>query len=315
MRSSRLEAFIVGMARSGTTWLSKCLHQHPEIAVFGETAFWGRNYLVPENGSRYSKRETARVVESLNGIDVTQLAGGRTIQALISTVIENTREPFTPPQLFERLCQVVGENEGKNIVVEKTPHHVNWVERIASHFPDAKFIVTVRAPYSFMLSYKHQGDRKGPDARRHFEAIYHPVGCAFVYRGYLKAIQRVVDSYEDRSLLIRYADLETRPEAVLENVQKFLGVEHCMALAQPPTNSSFPEAQRPQLSPVDVFWMNMIAGREVTRFGWQVSPSSVRPWAVLKSVASIPTWAFYVLETLGESNADTVNYLKQWLFG
>ena len=35
--------FIVGMSRSGTTWLTRSLNKHSKITAFGETCFFGRN--------------------------------------------------------------------------------------------------------------------------------------------------------------------------------------------------------------------------------------------------------------------------------
>ena len=37
--SLQVPRFIVGMGRAGTTWLSKCLNEHPDVAVFGEPFF------------------------------------------------------------------------------------------------------------------------------------------------------------------------------------------------------------------------------------------------------------------------------------
>ena len=37
--------FIVGMSRSGTSWLAKSLNNHPQISAFGETSFFGRDNL------------------------------------------------------------------------------------------------------------------------------------------------------------------------------------------------------------------------------------------------------------------------------
>jgi len=53
--------FLLGMARSGTTWLGRTLAEHPEVAVFGESSFFGRLYVPPGPDGMYGDRELARV--------------------------------------------------------------------------------------------------------------------------------------------------------------------------------------------------------------------------------------------------------------
>ena len=63
--SSPLLAFIVGHSRGATTWMSKCLGKHPDVALFGKVSYLGRKFVSPvttENilGNRLRKFGTAQ---------------------------------------------------------------------------------------------------------------------------------------------------------------------------------------------------------------------------------------------------------------
>ena len=57
-----MKAFICGMSRGGTTWLGHCLNQHPEVAVFGESLYWGRNYIEPAHNGKYTIEQINQVL-------------------------------------------------------------------------------------------------------------------------------------------------------------------------------------------------------------------------------------------------------------
>ena len=63
--SGQVPRFIVGMGRAGTTWLSKCLNEHPDVAVFGETLFWGRGFMQPQHGRYYTSKEVMVLQERI----------------------------------------------------------------------------------------------------------------------------------------------------------------------------------------------------------------------------------------------------------
>lgn len=166
--------FICGMSRGGTTWLGHCLNEHPAVAVWGESLFWGRNYIQPANGESYTHLEVKRVLSLLsNGSEAffgkhsgnlkyIDKDSWRGIKSL------NLECPCQPSELFAAVCCWIANKEDAEYVIEKTPHHVDWISRIKDACPNAKFVVMVRGAYGFMLSYKHQGDRKSPSVKRRF---------------------------------------------------------------------------------------------------------------------------------------------------
>lgn len=313
------DVFTVGMSRSGTTWLARALNRHPEIAVFGESAFWGRKH-VPPAEEAYAAEECREVERAHDGRmsvnDVAPELGGPSavVRSATGEAAEEA-EPVGPGELYRRVCARVGRAEGARIVVEKTPHHVLWVDRIEKHVPGARFLVCVRDPRGFLRSYKHQGERKPPPVRETFEDLYHPVVTALVARQYLRAIRSVLDTRPDRTRMVRLEEIEDDPDGVLRDVQRFLGVEVRAGLDRGTENTSFPGAEeRPELDPAELFWLDVVAGRASEALGYpRRSPRPVRlRWIV--PLLTLPVALLRVLSVVrGATVSDLGAYLRGWI--
>ncbi len=314
----RLLGFIVGMSRSGTHWLAECLNTHADVVVIGETAFWGRKYVQPSDNGTYSHTHLDEVQRRHRG-------GCKTTQAslklsgkngIISNVVDEFKKEGVFPEprhVFNRICDRIAQVEKKPFVIEKTPHHINWVERIDLAYPCAKFIIMMREPYSFMQSYKHQGDRKHDDAREAYRRVYHPIGCSLVYRGYVRSIRHAIAKLGDRALLVDYHDVKNQPQRVLERVQEFLGIPNKPILL-PAVNSSFPSGVRTSLRADDIFWMNFVAGREIRQMGFELKRNHGNIYEVAMSFAQVPGWIVNVLLLMQKQVAGGLfSYLLRWL--
>lgn len=324
-------AFIVGMSRSGTKWLSMCLNQHPKVAVFGETGFWGKNYIQTEDGY-WTPDQCRSVLNRMPGIrkkrrdEVGRLhvegqatPVGASVGGLHGLFISLAEEilagdkKISPRELFNRMCAVVSDESGKEHVIEKTPHHVNSIDRICSAYPRAKFVVMYREPYGFMRSYKHQGDRKAPEVSASYRKMYHPIGCALVYRGYAQTILRGKSEYLDKALFLPLASVKNDAEDTLCRVCDFLGVDYSDDCLLPPLNSSFPE-QKEELEKVDVLWMNWLAGREMRKLGYTKKKSGASVSSLMKTLSEVPRWSLNVWKHLKTyQNASAARYIMNWL--
>jgi hypothetical protein len=326
-----VRGFIVGMSRAGTTWLAKCLNEHPHAVVFGETAFWGRGYVAPGADGLYGAEHLRAVRAWLDRADwLRPMVGAapgcyRTVRMedgprLLDRALGQALAPLTPAQLFTRIASAIGDAEGKPFAIEKTPHHVNWIGRIFAAMPKSRFVVMLRDPFEFMLSYKHQGDRLPESTRREFESRYHPFGCAVVCRGYLRAAERAAQRFPDRVLIVRFDELTRSPATQLDRVQRFLGLEPVdLAGRVPPDNTSFPAeaagdgAARPALRGEDVFWMSTIAGRDIHAFGAAPPRVSREPLRVIGSMLTLPAWALRNLRSMrGVTSGSIWSYLGRW---
>jgi len=319
--------FIVGMSRAGTTWLCKALNEHPQVAAFGESMFFGRNWVEPTGEGRYGPEEIARVRAALlshgtflisvigAGAGCLRRTGETDAKPILDAAIGRTDLRPTPGELFLALARGVAEHEGKTVWVEKTPHHLNWMDRILREVADARFVVMRREPYGFMLSYKHQGDRQIDPIRRAFERRYHPFGCAMVWRGFLRAAREAAERHGDRVLSVEFNDLRSDPGSTLDRVQAFFGLRRVdLANAVPPDNTSFPAGSRPALRGEDYFWLHLVAGSAMRDAGYARKKGPSEPLRVVWSFLRLPIWAAVnLIELRGRTSGSLVRYLARWV--
>ncbi|WP_428390111.1 sulfotransferase [Mucisphaera sp.] len=326
--ASRQPAFIVGTSRGGTTWLSRVLNTHPDICSFGESMYWGRSYLEPASPQGYNREQVEHLASartngrwgphghkpgSLSGLNEDGF-GGPLIDA-VRTAMLDAPTPITPHDLFQIIADAACQSEGKSLAVEKTPHHINWHERITAGYPAAKFIVMLRTPYEFMRSYKHQGGQISDKAREDFKKGYHPIACALVWRGFIRSAASLKANPNARSLEVWTHELKTSETAILNQIQQLLGVTPTdLTNNVPPDNSSFEGNPAPELDPADIFWMNRLAGREIRKHGLDLRRTPFAPLAITASILRIPFWAFRTLRQLRtRTSGSLLAYLYRWI--
>lgn len=324
---SCLAGFITGMSRAGTQWMCKCLNEHSQAAAFGESMFFGRRYVPPAPDGLYHAAQYCELRRHLlaDGSCIHSTAGGgpgslkrltlRDIGPLVERLFPDDAPPMTPGACFRRLARAIAEAEGKPLAIEKTPHHLNWIDRILAHLPEARFVVMVREPYSFMLSYKHQGDRKAERVRIAFARRYHPLAAALIWRASIRTAADVATRHPDRSLVTPFDLLRVDAAGTLERVQRFLGLPvEPIAERVPPDNTSFPGGVRPHLQPEDLFWMRLIAGRAMRTHGFTPRPTPFAPLRIAWSMLRLPWWAVRnYLDLRSRVGGSTLGYLWRWL--
>lgn len=314
----RVIAFVVGTSRGGTTWLSKVLNCHPQIVCFGESGFFGRHWFIPDADGRLTPAQVGEMLEGAVGGkwgphtgEVGRLKCANTPQlrdALRSGLAPMVEHGGSVAEVFAAYAGAFGSTEGKPLVVEKTPHHVNHVDRILAAVPDAKFIVTLRDPYAFMRSYKFQGQQYDAARRAQSEKLYHPITCALIWRRYFRSVEALDHQHAERVFRFDIGSIAEHEDTTLAELQKFLGVDTAsLAGLVERDNSSFPGQQREELSPADVWWMNRIAGREIQQGGYQKrsAPITAAPGPLVR----LPVWALRNANHIRKTMRNPVRYI------
>ena len=324
--SPTVHRFIVGMPRAATTWLCKCLNEHPDAVAFGESMFWGRKHLPPRSDGTYDAPQVEAIRRTYRdpGWLADLLGDGpgliRHLDAtgwppLLDEAFAALPANPSPAATWTALCMAIGSGGDGRLLVEKTPHHVNWIDRILTHLPGARFVVMVREPWDFMLSYKHIGDRKDDAVRRRFRRRYHPLGCAVVWRGCMAATLAARRDHPGSVLVVPFEDVRDRSGQVLKQVQSFYDLSVMdLAGAVPQDNTSFPGSERPGLRGDDVFWMNQVAGGIRRDAGFPGHPTPREPLRVLWSLLRLPWWAmrnFLGMRSIISGSATA--YLWRWI--
>lgn len=318
--------FIVGMSRAGTTWVGKCLNEHPDAIVFGESLFWGRAYLEPKQADgSYTDSQLELVLRNLEENSCAAFLGcqpgnlkkispEKINEICIELQQELSPQP-TPSEVFLKFSHKLLSVENKTIAIEKTPHHIHWLARILNDLPNARFIVMVRDPYGFMLSYKHQGDRQSLTLQKKFKKLYHPIVCAYLWRGYFRSSLEAVNIYPMQTLLVFTHDMKQQPAKTLLKIQEFLLLKPVsgLELKVPPDNSSFLNGCRPSLTSVDLFWINRIASKEIKEFNFVSQNGRTKPLEILQSILSLPAWGIWAsLHLYRSTQGSFINYLLHW---
>jgi len=318
--------FIVGMARSGTTWLGRVLSEHPELAVFGETSFWGNLYVLPGADGLYGARELRKVLEiqrtrdwrstTRDERDILMGASAGDYRTLIEHAIARVEPPVSPADVFRAIADAIAVSEGKHHVLEKTPHHVHWLPRIAAAFPDSKFVLTVRDPYEFVLSLRHLGNRLDGRIERILDRPWrHPLLAALAWRGYMNSIERARLRHGDRLLVIRTSELRERPALVVNRIQTFLDVPvRDLPIELPHANSSFAGRPRPEPGGDDIFWTNLVARSAMRMNGYSPRRIPFEPARLFASVLLLPlSVSISAVRLPRKAKISFREYLSVWL--
>ena len=114
--------FVLGAPRSGTTWVLKVLEEHPDVV--------------------------AATVDNLDA----KINDNITLE----TNIFNSTRPFTNAHIKWKFYQLSLRNPGK-VIVEKTPIHLLFADRIREVFPEAVFVLILRDGRDVANSLLHVG--------------------------------------------------------------------------------------------------------------------------------------------------------------
>ena len=326
-----LPRFIVGLPRSGSTWLSRSLNKHQGLFVFGETMYWGKRYISPNDLEEYHKDSLDKVVKNLVSIDFETTVGVKgtegskfvnlkDIPNIVNSTIQETDLPINPGDFFSLFCSAMARAERKTGWIEKTPHHIHYIDRIMHFLPKSRFVILLRDPYSFLLSYKHQkGHKNTEESRKRFADRYHPLGCAFVWRKTVEEAQESIQKYPTSCMLLDHSELLLEPNEVLQEILDFFQAEReNIKGIDGSVFSSFDKEQKPKMSASDIFWMNLIAGPEIKRCGYSMRKKSWNIGNIIDIISSfvdIPFWIIRIIkDTRKVSGKSTFDYLASFIF-
>jgi hypothetical protein len=242
--------FIVGFAKSGTSWVARILDAHPEILCKGEGIFFGR-------GADLGKRRGLLTPTSLYGA----LADSEYLQAWVERSIW-TRGDDVDRHLTNLTRMAIGYflreklvASGKRIVGDKTPFVTGeCLEEIKSIFPEAKVIHVVRDGRDIAVSAAHHHWNHAKDAGGHLNikpaelakrAAYRKDPAAFLASGEsifdeerlgksfaggwstitASAVQEGPVLLGENYTEVRYEDLLERPAEEIGRLLRFLGAD------------------------------------------------------------------------------------------
>jgi hypothetical protein len=248
--SDRVEAvFIVGISRSGTTLARRTLDRHSRIAIATENHYLG--HLLAWEGARHYFRRIGdlrddaavrRLVEVIYSGELQRRSRLRELSPYWRWLTDKVpREDIEARLLasdrsergvFEAFLRVYADRRGKAIMGEKTPAHLGYVDTLLAWFPGARVIHCLRDPRAIHVSeLRRRGEHAvGVPYRQlaRFPALLEAFVLLQVVWAWARAVHRHRDlarRYPGRYRLLRFETLVAAPEATLEDLCDFLGVE------------------------------------------------------------------------------------------
>lgn len=242
---TRRSVIVVGLPRSGSSFLSHALSQIPDWYVFDDL---------------YTYR-IARKIGALGPLNDKQLQGlllflGWQIRARLRfglyAIPEMTEDEIE--EMNDALFQCfsgqgatwldlqkewlirLAERRGCTNWGYKMPGAFRHLDTLFETYPDMKAIFLMRAPHQVLSSYKHIPE----DSQDGDPAQYHPVAYAWYWRAAARAWLRAKEQYPDRVTLIRFHELVRDPTAAGREMAEFLGADVPDVITAPEKpNSSF----------------------------------------------------------------------------
>jgi hypothetical protein len=147
--------FVVGRAKSGTSWLTRILDAHPEILCKGEGRFFGRDFIQEdfERGQK-GRIQPSSLYRALLEAEYLEAWIERSVWTRHDDVEEhliNLTRLSTDYFLAQRLLK-----SGKRIVGDKTPFLGNTIlEEIGKIHPDARVVHIIRDGRDIAISLIH----------------------------------------------------------------------------------------------------------------------------------------------------------------
>jgi hypothetical protein len=240
--------FIVGVSRSGTTLMSRVLDSSSNIGIARENHYLG--HLLAREGARYYFRRAGDLKDDEAVRGLVELIWSGEFQRrsrlrevspywrwLTRTVDRTDFErrilasDRTERGLFEVIMRTHADANGKALMGEKTPAHLDYVETLLEWFPDGRVIHMLRDPRAIYVS-ELRRRKERPESVPYRQLIHAPpLFATFVLQQVTWVWARAIDRHRvlkrrfpDRYRAVRFEDLVREPRPTLETLFAFLGV-------------------------------------------------------------------------------------------
>lgn len=200
--------FVLGLQRSGTTWLANMLAALPEVAAVAHEDHQGVHESVffshfARNFGPWDDAEAkARFFEAFGQSDYFRLTG---LDRGALTALSDRCHSYG--SVFVAVMDLVAERAGASHWVEKSPHHTLLSADILRAVPDAQFIMVERALPELVASRLHGFGRTPTRSVKFWRDVVRGTLTATLYR---REMRRLASS--GQGLLVQYSALKDDPQ-------------------------------------------------------------------------------------------------------
>ncbi len=209
--------FIVGVAKSGTTWLQNLLNGHPDINCQGESHLI--NHLLPammeviSQQNHIVRRKNKMLEQEENGYPI----------------FKQQHAVHLARTAIYLMLHAQANGDDVKYIGEKTPDNINHMEQIVSHLiPQAKFIHIIRDGRDGAVSGWHHIFRDSPTwAKENFPRFsLYAQTFAEQWRKEIILAKQFEQKYPNHYFETRYELLHSQPEQAVQQLLAFLGADN-----------------------------------------------------------------------------------------
>lgn len=271
---------VVGLPRSGSTFLSHILGCLDDLFVFGDLYCVQRAQILRCSGPLTSKQLDA-YVDFLG--QRTQVAIRHRImfeplpmtfdevQMLCATVREVFRDvEVTWPEVVDEFFTRLARFHGRKRWGYKTPQDLHHIQLLRTMFPRVKFILLMRDPRHVMASFKFN---RGEDG---YAGQYHPLVYIFYWKMAITTVTGACSRLSAPLCVMRFEDMVNSPESMADRLGEFLNTSLVRPISTARPNTSFASSDRKSINSTELWLCQKIAGRLMAQNGYVEIPARPR---------------------------------------
>jgi len=240
--------FVLGLQRSGTTWIGNLLEAHSRVAAVAASRHQGiheslffSHFARAWDWSDPDQRQAA--VSAFLSSDY------GTLMQLHDGEKERVRAAGGAAETFAAAMNLFAWSQGAEAWVEKSPHHTRHAEQIAGDLPQARFVAIHRKTVSLLASRLHAYGRTPPRGLRRARAV---VRAAVSNAYHKRLMDRLARRHPGRVVQLDYDTFKAGGEVAIATLLHRLDLPAAPGLTprfRP--NSSFAAGERQPLTAAD----------------------------------------------------------------
>lgn len=228
--------FVLGLQRSGTSWVANMLCQHSRCVGIQSKDHHGIHeslffsHFSRSYGDLSDDRRFQRFLSDFAQSDYFLLSG-----LPLEWLSQERSRNYA--QFFHELMEEVAIRDGATHWIEKSPHHSLYSGDLARHYPNAKFICVTRDSATLMPSLLCAPWREPSKYPKRFLTIIRSCMSYVLFSKHLKAFAK----QHPRAILLQYESILADPEGEANKLCAALDLPYQTAMTNVPfaKNSSF----------------------------------------------------------------------------
>ncbi len=322
--------FVIGTPRSGTTLMAKILGRHPDLFMPGETHFFEDIYARrDELGKPENTKSCHAIAERLSNLyeRYYELPDQKRIDNLFHN-FNASHEILTSCQDYTDILtwfmSIQMEGMGKSRWGNNAPRDLFHFREIHNFYPDAKFVISVRDPRDFLLSYKGKWKITGDKHVERLKKLYHPVITSLLWKSSMRLLDDIKQTIPNENfIIVNYESLVHDPEKIITAVCETIDVKYRPELLKVDSHNSSSgdqghgiftssiEKWKNDLSPEEIIISQWIVGKEMNGLGYQIEDKKTNIMRLIMLIGSTPFALWNALQANKDVRGPLFPYLAK----